>query len=51
MAIAKKDQVYWAECLDPKKPVCGNKWKSRAGFGTPNYCPKCRSTRIAVRPL
>ena len=38
--------VYRAKCLD-----CKYEWTSRAGSGTPNYCPKCRSVKIALSPL
>lgn len=41
-------QVYRAKCLESK---CKYEWTSRAGSGTPNYCPKCRSKKITSSPL
>ena len=38
--------IYRAKCLD-----CKHEWTSREGYGTPNYCPKCRKTRITVNPI
>lgn len=42
---AQPTQTYVADCLD-----CKYHWVSRAGYGTPDYCPKCRSKRVAVKP-
>lgn len=41
----KPPQTYIADCLD-----CGHHWVSRAGFGVPGQCPKCRSEKITSRP-
>jgi len=38
--------IYRAKCLD-----CKHEWTSREGFGTPNYCPKCKKRRITVSPI
>ena len=43
---AQKQIVYRAKCLE-----CKYEWTSRAGSGTPNCCPKCRSNRITISPL
>jgi predicted Zn-ribbon and HTH transcriptional regulator len=39
------DTTYIADCLD-----CKYHWVSRAGFGTPDQCPHCRSKRIQLKP-
>lgn len=40
------DTVYRAKCVD-----CKYEWTSRKGFGTPNACPKCKSTIIKIDPM
>lgn len=42
----KKSVVYRCKCND-----CKYEWTSRAGYGTPDYCPKCRSVKIAISPM
>ena len=34
------------------RAICGSRqsWTSRAESGTPDHCPRCRSTRISSRP-
>lgn len=43
-----KVTIYRAKCLE-----CKHEWTSRAGYGTPNCCPKpqCRSPRIQISPI
>ncbi|MDG5923259.1 hypothetical protein NDN23_27065, partial [Escherichia coli] len=38
--------IYRAKCLN-----CRHEWTSRAGFGTPDYCPKCRSKLISCSAI
>ncbi len=40
--------IYRAKCLD-----CKHEWTSKAGYGTPNACPKshCKSKRIQSSPI
>lgn len=38
--------IYRAKCLD-----CKHEWTSRTGYGTPDYCPKCRSRWITTSPI
>jgi len=40
----KPPQTYICDCKD-----CGHHWVSRAGFGTPDQCPNCRSARIGMK--
>jgi len=38
--------IYRAKCM-----ACRHEWTSRSGFGTPNYCPKCRSKLISCSAI
>jgi uncharacterized CHY-type Zn-finger protein len=38
-------QTYVADCL-----ACKHHWVTRAGYGTADQCPKCRSPRITQKP-
>lgn len=43
--MAAASQTYVCDCLD-----CRHHWVSRAGFGTPDRCPKCQKARITCKP-
>jgi hypothetical protein len=39
------NQTWIADCQ-----ACKHHWVSRAGYGSPDQCPSCRSTKIAMKP-
>ncbi len=38
--------VYRAKCLE-----CKYEWTSKKGYGTPDYCPQCRSKKVTSSPM
>ncbi len=37
---------YRANCQE-----CKHEWTSKVGYGTPDYCPNCRSRMLTIKAL
>lgn len=42
----KPQVIYRAGCQQ-----CKHEWTSKVGYGTPDYCPKCRSRMLNIKAL